>query len=281
MGSSRFTASLTLVVIMTFSYKSFSWMGVNASDVPTSCNHYCNQTLESRHQCYKRCEKLAHKNGYKIYGYPYSPNTRRVLAVLHEKGLSYDPITVDLVAGEQKKPQFLSLNPFGLVPVFLDGNLKLTESRAISEYIATVHRSRGSQLLNHNSCKAMGTQTMWRNIESFEFDPPASILTMELSTKPRIGLKTDYKLVNETEPKLEKVLDIYEERLKNSRYLAGDSFTLADLYHLPNIQYLMDTPTKRLFINRPNVHIWVVKITARPAWKKACDVKAWYGKKRN
>ncbi|CAN8295844.1 unnamed protein product [Cochlearia groenlandica] len=247
MGSSKLLVWFTLVVMIANSYELFT----------------CNVA------------------GYKIHGHPYSANTRRVLAVLHEKSLSFDPITVDLNADEQKKPSFLSLNPFGKVPVLLDGQLKLTESRAISQYIEAVHRSKGTQLLNHKSYKKMATQTMWMNIESFEFDPPASILVWEQCGKPMKGLKTDYKVVNETEPKLEKVLGIYEERLKNSSFLASDSFTLADLYHLPNIQYLMETPTKRLFENRPSLRNWVAKIIARPAWKKACDVKAWYGKKKN
>ncbi|CAL9213492.1 unnamed protein product [Arabidopsis halleri] len=208
-------------------------------------------------------------------GYPYSTNTRRVLAVLHEKGLSYDPITVDLKAGDQKKPRFLSINPFGQVPVFLDGDLKLTGDLELY-----LNKSRGTQLLNYTKAtKKMGTQRMWMAIESFEFDPLTSILTWEQSIKPMYGLKTDYKVVNETEAKLEKVLDIYEERLKKSSYLASNSFTMADLYHLPNIQYLMDTHTKRLFKNRPSVRRWVTEIIARPAWKRACDVKAWYHKK--
>ncbi|KAJ4914738.1 Glutathione S-transferase F5 [Raphanus sativus] len=224
---------------------------------------------------------LAHNEGYKIYGFPYSASTWRVLAVLHEKGLPHYPITVNLRTGEQKNPSFLSINPFGQVPVLLDGPLKLTESRAISLYIESAYRSRGTKLLNHENHKKMGTETMWMYIESFEFDPPATILTFEQAIKPMTGLKTDYKVVNETEPKLEQVLDIYEERLKNSSFLAGNSFTMADLFHLPNIQYLMNTATKRLFENRPNVHRWVAKIMARPAWKKACDANAWYDSVEN
>ncbi|CAG7908918.1 unnamed protein product [Brassica rapa] len=224
---------------------------------------------------------LAHKEEYKIYGFPYSASTWRVLAVLHEKGLSYYPITVNLRTGEQKKPSFLSINPFGQVPVLLDGHLKLTESRAISLYIESAHRSRGTKLLNHKNYKKMGIETMWMYIESFEFDPPATTLTFEQAIKPMTGLKTDYKVVNETEPQLEKVLDIYEERLKNSRFLAGNRFTLADLFHLPNIEYLMNTTTKRLFESRPNVHRWVAKIMARPAWRKACDANAWYDEMEN
>ncbi|AAF02872.1 Similar to glutathione S-transferases [Arabidopsis thaliana] len=281
MGSSILLVLFTLMVMLSISYEPLKWMGINASHVPETCYHHCNQTFESSRQCFKWCQELARKDEYKIYGYPYSTNTRRVLAVLHEKGLSYDPITVNLIAGDQKKPSFLAINPFGQVPVFLDGGLKLTESRAISEYIATVHKSRGTQLLNYKSYKTMGTQRMWMAIESFEFDPLTSTLTWEQSIKPMYGLKTDYKVVNETEAKLEKVLDIYEERLKNSSFLASNSFTMADLYHLPNIQYLMDTHTKRMFVNRPSVRRWVAEITARPAWKRACDVKAWYHKKKN
>ncbi|KAL0800653.1 hypothetical protein Bca101_055828 [Brassica carinata] len=224
---------------------------------------------------------LAHEEGYKLYGFPYSASTWRVLAVLHEKGLSYYPITVNLRTGEQKKPSFLSINPFGQVPVLLDGHLKLTESRAIALYIENSHRSRGPKLLNHKNYNKMGTETMWMYIESFEFDPPATILTFEQAIKPLTGLKTDYKVVNDTEPELEKVLDVYEERLKKSRFLARNRFTMADLFHLPNIQYLMNTTTKRLFENRPNVHRWVSEIMARPAWKKACDPNAWYDMKNN
>ncbi|KAF2547954.1 hypothetical protein F2Q70_00019238 [Brassica cretica] len=46
-------------------------------------------------------------------------------------------------------------------------------------------------------------------------------------------------------------------------------------------EYLMNTTTKRLFETRPNVHMWVAKIMARPAWRKACDANAWYNEMEN
>ncbi|GLT72668.1 hypothetical protein SLA2020_445780 [Shorea laevis] len=60
----------------------------------------------------------------------------------------------------------------------------------------------------------------------------------------------------------------YEKRLTQSKYLACDSFTLADLHHLPTIQYLLGTEAKKLFDSRPHVSAWVADITARPAWCK-------------
>ncbi|XP_018488556.1 glutathione S-transferase F4 isoform X2 [Raphanus sativus] len=202
--------------------------------------------------------------GYKVYGNPFSTSTRRVLAVLLEKGLSYESITVDLKSGEQKTESFLSLN---------------VKSRAITQYIAYVHSARGTQLLYLQSHETMAILTVWMEIEAHQFDPFASKLTWEQAIKPIYGLETDKEVVKENEANLEKVLDVYEKRLGKYKFLACNTFTLADLHHLPNIQYLLGTPTKRLFEDRPKVRKWVTEITGREAWKMACDhEKYWFGK---
>ncbi|KAK1559833.1 hypothetical protein Q3G72_018896 [Acer saccharum] len=46
----------------------------------------------------------------------------------------------------------------------------------------------------------------------------------------------------------------------------GDKFTAADLTHLPCLYYLMATPIKSLFNDRPYVSAWCAAILARPAW---------------
>lgn len=82
------------------------------------------------------------------------------------------------------------------------------------------------------------------------------------------GLQTDNAAVEENEAKLAKVLDVYEARLAQSKYLAGDSFTSADLLHLPTMHYLMGTKVKALFEERPHVSAWSKDILARPSWEK-------------
>ena len=72
----------------------------------------------------------------------------------------------------------------------------------------------------------------------------------------------------EEEVKLAKVLDVYEHRLGESKYLASDHFTLVDLHTIPVIQYLLGTPTKKLFDERPHVSAWVADITSRPSAQK-------------
>ncbi|KAL9397366.1 hypothetical protein Peur_011619 [Populus x canadensis] len=202
----------------------------------------------------------------KLHGSVLSTNTQRVLATLYEKEVEFELVNVNLGAGEHKQEPHISLNPFGLVPAAVDGDLKLFESRAISQYVAHQYASKGTQLGAAGNRYA--TILVWQEVESHQFDPSASKLVWEQVFKPIFGLPTDAALVAETEVTLGKVLDVYEARLSQSKYLASDSFTLADLHHLPNIQALLGTPSKKLFDSRPHVSAWVASITGRPAWGK-------------
>lgn len=64
-----------------------------------------------------------------------SANSDRVKLVLKEKNLSYQRITLNLRKLEQKSPEFLRLNPYGKVPVLVDGEKILFESCIINEYL--------------------------------------------------------------------------------------------------------------------------------------------------
>jgi len=64
-----------------------------------------------------------------------SSNSDRVKIVLHEKGLAYERVTLDLARKEQKQPEFLKLNPYGKVPVINDNGKVLFESCIINEYL--------------------------------------------------------------------------------------------------------------------------------------------------
>jgi len=77
----------------------------------------------------------------KLYGYFRSSATYRVRIALNLKGIEYETLAVDLRAPvqAQRAPQFLALNPVGLVPVLIDGERVLTQSLAIIEYLEETH----------------------------------------------------------------------------------------------------------------------------------------------
>ena len=83
----------------------------------------------------------------------------------------------------------------------------------------------------------------------------------------------DPRFTSEFFTQLCKVLDVYEERLSKSKYLAGDFVSLADLSHLPFTQYLVGKMGKENLIrDRKNVCTWWNDISSRPSWKKVLEL---------
>ncbi|GJZ09216.1 glutathione S-transferase-like protein [Tanacetum coccineum] len=194
------------------------------------------------------------------------------MAALYEKDLDFEFVSVDYVARKHKLPQFLALNPFGEFPAFEDGDLTLFESRAITKYVTEAYADKGTVLMLKD-LKKSAIQSVWMEVENQKFDPTASTLSYELIYKPMyLGQTTDEVAVGELEKKLEDLLDVYEQRLKESKYLGGDTFTLADLHHIPNIHNLMSTKVGKLFDARPHVSAWVSDILSRPAWIKVASM---------
>ena len=141
------------------------------------------------------------------------------------------------------------------------------ESRAITKYIAEEYANKGTQLLSPET-KKKAVSFVWMEVEAHQFDPAASKLAWELVYKKMFGMTTDPAAVEENEAKLAKVLDVYENKLSKTKYLAGECFTLADMHHIPNLQCLLGTSAEKLIECRPHVKAWVADITARPAWAK-------------
>ncbi|XP_058200152.1 glutathione S-transferase-like [Rhododendron vialii] len=208
----------------------------------------------------------------KVHGDVLSIATQRVLACLYEKELDFELVPVDIRTGAHKKQPFISLNPFGQVPAFEEGDMTLFESRAINLHIAHAYKDKGTQLIYDG--KKMAIASVWMDVEAHQFDPAATKLGFELVIKPMIGGTADAAAVHENEAKLVQVLDIYEVRLAQSKYLGGDDFTLVDLHHLPCIHRLMGSQVKKLFDSRPHVSAWCADILARPAWLKVLAMQA-------
>ena len=79
----------------------------------------------------------------KLYNANLSPNALRVRAVVNELGIALEVIDVDLRSGGNRTKEFLALNPNGKVPVLVDGDFVLWESRAINAYLATMKPESG------------------------------------------------------------------------------------------------------------------------------------------
>lgn len=71
----------------------------------------------------------------KLYAFPFSPNSRKLVAMIHEYGLDVEIHAINFKEQEQKSAEFLAINPMGKVPALVDGDFKLWEGNAILMYL--------------------------------------------------------------------------------------------------------------------------------------------------
>ena len=72
----------------------------------------------------------------RLYHHPLSSNSRRAALAAAHLGLPAELVKIDLERGQQRSPEFLRMNPNGMVPVLEDDGFILTESHAIMLYLA-------------------------------------------------------------------------------------------------------------------------------------------------
>ncbi|KAG8377371.1 hypothetical protein BUALT_Bualt08G0026100 [Buddleja alternifolia] len=207
----------------------------------------------------------------KVYGPAYG-SSKRVIACLIEKEIEYEVVNIDLFKGENKTQEYLKLQPFGVLPVIQDGDFTLYESRAIMRYYAEKYKSQGTDLYG-KTMEEKGLIDQWVEVEAHNFQPPLYDLVVQLLFASKLGVTPDQNRIKEDEEKLARVLDVYEERLSKSKYLVGDSFSLADLSHLPFTQYLASGLGKEYMIrDRKHVSEWWDAISNRPSWRKVLQL---------
>ncbi|TAG78155.1 MAG: glutathione S-transferase family protein [Burkholderiales bacterium] len=159
----------------------------------------------------------------KIYGSKNSRSIRPVWA-LEEAHASYDYQRIWMMKGEGQSPAFKAVNPAGKIPVLVDGGLVLTESMAQVFYIA--EKFPESNLLPSDP-KARAETYRWVFYTVSEVESPLWAIAQH-----RFALPED-KRVPQLEPtsvwQLSRGLRVFEKMLATRQYVAGDSFTLADI----------------------------------------------------
>ncbi|KAK8951770.1 Glutathione S-transferase PARB [Platanthera zijinensis] len=160
----------------------------------------------------------------------------------------------------------VTISSHGPTPGLQDGTIELFGSRKICKYIAETYREYGYKSLLGEDPLARVSVEQWIQSEEQRFDPPSSALVFYLAYK----IEQDDENATQSEKKLAKVLNLYEQRLGEFNFLAGDCFTLADLNHLPNTYFLEGSAEYGyLFKERKNVRKWWERISERAAWKNA------------
>lgn len=199
----------------------------------------------------------------RLYGFWRSGNTRKVRLCLAELAVDYDFVVVDLAAGAQHAPDYLRINPNGLVPTLVDGELTLWESSAILLYLAEKYPHGG---LLPQALDERARVYKWLLWQPATFNPPRQRLVAEMA-KPEAA--RDAHAIATLRGSIARKLEILAEALAGNDYLLG-RYTLADLVMLPHLAALRDAD----FALPGTIYRYLDRLAARPAWQTTLAISA-------
>ncbi|KAJ6783812.1 hypothetical protein PWT90_06118 [Aphanocladium album] len=198
---------------------------------------------------------------FTLYGARGSTNTDRVRLTLAEGGFTDYELSEEHVAR----------HPWGKIPVvdFPNGFI-LHESRAICKYLA---RKYGFPLLPPASnAEATALFEQAEGIEMAYFAESAGTVAFEKFAKRFIGLPVDEAVVSKALCSVEAFLDVVAGSLLNEQeYMAGNSFTLVDIYYIPLFQRLIACGYGDIILSRQAVGDWWERCMSRPAIRQMVD----------
>lgn len=218
---------------------------------------------------------------------------------LNEKKLDWESKHVNLNEGEHLTPEFLKLNPKGLVPVLINGDDIVTESTLIIEYVEELFPENP---LFPQSAFGKAQMRKWTKAVDEELHPACAALTFvtalrhvflslepeqleeHLSTTPEFSItpfwkqqQRDYIMQAFDAPGASDMIKLYDRNiqkmnnaLEGNEWLIGDIFTAADVAYTPYIYRLECLGMSGLWENgrMPNLERWWQSIKERPSFKQ-------------
>lgn len=194
-----------------------------------------------------------------------TPNSLKVPIALEEMGLDYKLIAVNLRQGEQKSDTFKAINPSGKVPVLIDHsapkdtNIVLSESAAILVYLA----EKTGQLLPQapSQRSKVFEQLFFHASDVSSVYLQAFLVSIQSSPQPEAKAKALAEV--------DRVLGVLDHALKSHQYVAGDTYSIADIVHFG---WIWRSQAVGASLDKfPSVTRWYSEILARPAVATAIE----------
>ena len=221
-----------------------------------------------------------------LYHAPISTCSQKVRLVLAEKQLAWEGTSINFGKGEHLTPEYLRLNPNGVVPTLLHDDVPIIESSVITEYLDEAfpeHPVRPKDL------KALAHMRAWR--QYIDEVPTPSIRPISFNTffvpiwsamsesefwdyTERLPLRKHFyrkmgrngfssQEIEESLDRLSQALRRMEAALERTRFLAGEQYSIADVNMTPTIVRLEDCGRADLWDGLPLVADWYQRIKAR------------------
>jgi glutathione S-transferase len=196
----------------------------------------------------------------------------RVVWLLEELGLPYRLRPVDLVAGVEQDAEFLAINPAGFIPALQDGDVVMVESIAILEYL--IARYGPTPLAPDPHDSAFPAYQQFLHLGEAGLATPMYFVVLSRNLAPEAERRNWGA---------GKALDVFESRLglvtrqlARSPYLAGETFTAADI----SVAYALQFAQRGAgFVLGEAEKAYLARTSGRAAYQRAMETcqatKAW------
>ncbi len=222
-----------------------------------------------------------------------SSASRRVRLCLEEKGLGYESHIVDMTKMEHHSPEYLKINPLGVIPTLIHDGMPLHESGTICEYLdesfpepplrpaSPYERAEMRNWIRHIDA-LIGNLIVFNwahhlsKVASQWSDAELAEKMKNIPSKERqeAWLRAARKPYTEEERdsargKLVQLLDKMEEALTDSGWLVGNAYSIADIAAVPFVKRIDEEIAPDEMAKHPRVNQWWTTIQARPAFLRA------------
>lgn len=216
---------------------------------------------------------------------------QKVRLVLAAKGLEYERHTLNLRAGDQFRPEYLALNPNAVVPTIVDQGTPIIESTVIIAYLDDAYPETSLQAADalqratmlrwmilpdaslHDACGltsfALAFRYQLARLESAALEAHYEKMPDEKRrehVRALVGKGLDAPGVGQALRRYRSIIDSMAESLETTPWLAGDTYSLADVTMLPYVLRLEHLGLDWFWADAPAVADWLQRSKARPEY---------------
>jgi len=199
----------------------------------------------------------------KLYCFGESGNAYKCALALALTGTDWQPVFVDFFKGGTRTPEFRAVNEMGEVPVLVDGEVKLTQSGVILDYIAEKTGKLGAS--NDSDRREILRWLLWDNHRLSGMVGPRRFIANFLAEEKRPEGAIPFM-----QGRLKNAYSILNAHLEGRDWMVGNSPTIADLSCCGYLYY----PEPFGFDRKdwPHIDAWLDRIAALPGWKHPYDL---------
>lgn len=200
----------------------------------------------------------------KLYCFGESGNAYKAALALELSGLAWEPVKVDFFGGETRSATYRSdINNLGEAPVMVDGNVKLTQSGVIQDYISEKSGKFGGK--DATERREIMRWVLWDN---HKLSSMAGMTRFLMNFLPED--KQPKEVIAFNQGRLAAAYDLLNGHLEGRNWIVGDGITNADLSCCGYLYYPEPFGFDRSAY--PNIDAWLTRLSETEGWKAPYDL---------